>query len=191
MKRLFPCIVAVTFLLCPLSVHPRGAPKFRPGDREEAFTRAYSSGSEIPGGRQKPLNPYQGMEGDNSRVPTLRYASNTKHYDESLFTMTEKGHFSVELLVKGGDTVDIIIHDSHDVDVEGGVVEAFMWTPEEGVLDSEKLDVSELRGGRYRVMEIAPRDGVWGIFFRIRKEGTFRADDLVDSVVIEISGAVK
>ncbi|NIS77208.1 MAG: hypothetical protein GTO00_06270 [Deltaproteobacteria bacterium] len=102
--------------------------------------------------------------------------------------MTEKGHFSVELLVKGEGTVDIIIHDSRDVDVEGGVVEAFMWTPEEGVLDSEKLDVSEIRGGRYRVREIVPRDGAWGIFFRIRKEGTVRADEMVDSVIIELSG---
>ena len=47
----------------------------------------------------------------------------TKHYEQSLFKVTGKGMFSVEMVVKehalttGVNSVDLIIHDKNDKDV--------------------------------------------------------------------------
>lgn len=53
----------------------------------------------------------------------------TKHFNESLFNITDKGLFSVEILLDGGkyhklgkDIIGIVIHNQYDKDVEGANV---------------------------------------------------------------------
>ncbi len=49
----------------------------------------------------------------------------TKHFQETLFDITEKGSFSIEILLDekeykiGKDAVGIVLHDDHDSDVKG------------------------------------------------------------------------
>lgn len=49
----------------------------------------------------------------------------TKHFNESLFNITEKGEFSIEILLDekeykiGKNVIGIVIHNKHDEDVEG------------------------------------------------------------------------
>jgi hypothetical protein len=129
----------------------------------------------------------------NFRDTTVKNVSMTRHYVDSVFLITDEGWFSVEMLSSGIDflsgesSVDIIIHDTSDHDVEGGAVEAFIWTPENGILGGEKLSISELSGGRYTIKDIKPRQGEWGLYVKVRKRAFVRADDVVDGVVFDIS----
>lgn len=129
----------------------------------------------------------------NFRDSTIKNVSMTRHYGDSVFMITDEGWFSVEMLSSGIDfrggesSVDIIIHDSMDHDVEGGAVEAFVWTPENGILGGEKLPVSELSSGRYTIKDIKPRAGDWGLYVKVRKRAIVRADDVVDGVVFDLS----
>lgn len=84
----------------------------------------------------------------------------TQHYDNSLFQITEKGLFSVEMVVKehglktGMNELDIIIHDKNDRDVIGAGVTVTPWMPEmgHGVFDAPV--VTEKGGGLYTVENI-------------------------------------
>jgi hypothetical protein len=76
----------------------------------------------------------------------------TKHFNESLFKITEKGEFSVEILLDekeykiGRDVVGIVIHNKHDEDVEGALVSVTIKTPDNTI---ESPSVKEDRGGLY------------------------------------------
>lgn len=53
----------------------------------------------------------------------------TKHFNESLFNITEKGEFSIEILLDekeykiGKNVIGIVIHNKHDEDVEGADIQ--------------------------------------------------------------------
>jgi len=84
----------------------------------------------------------------------------TKHYNESLFKISDKGMYSVEMVLKehalktGVNTVDIIIHDKDDNDVVGGDIEVVPWMPEMGHGVFEKPVITERGGGLYAVDNI-------------------------------------
>ena len=62
----------------------------------------------------------------------------TKHYEQSLFKMTDNGLYSVEMVIKdkdlkvGVNTLDIIVHDKSDKDVAGAEIKVVPWMPEMG-----------------------------------------------------------
>jgi len=84
----------------------------------------------------------------------------TKHYEKSLFKVSEKGIFSVEMIVEdqnfkvGVNTADIIIHDGKDRDVVGGDIIFTPWMPEMGHGVFEQPKITERGGGVYSVENI-------------------------------------
>ncbi len=110
----------------------------------------------------------------------------TKHYKESLFQLSEKGMYSVELVLKepelktGINAVDIIIHDKTDRDVVDADITVVPWMPEMGHGVFEKPVITERGGGVYTVDNIILiMSGYWELRITI-KEASF-----VDKAVFE------
>ena len=63
------------------------------------------------------------------------HAPMTQHYDDSVFKVTEKGEFSVEVLFPdkkiemGVNNIDLIIHNKMDKDVAGADITVAPWMP--------------------------------------------------------------
>ena len=105
--------------------------------------------------------------------------SYTKHYEQSLFKVTGKGLFSVEMVIKekelnvGVNTLDIIVHDKNDKDVAGATVTVTPWMPEMGHGVFEKPVVRERGGGLYSVENIILiMGGRWELRIKITKGDT-------------------
>jgi hypothetical protein len=102
--------------------------------------------------------------------------SYTKHYEQSLFKVTEKGLFSVEMVIKekelkvGVNTLDIIVHDKNDKDVVGADITVVPWMPEMGHGVFEKPVVREMGGGLYSVENIILiMGGRWELRIKVGK----------------------
>ncbi len=84
----------------------------------------------------------------------------TKHYDKSLYEVTKKGMFGVEMVVKehvlktGVNSLDLIIHDINDKDVVGAEITVTPWMPEMGHGVFDKPLITEKGGGLYTVENI-------------------------------------
>ncbi|MEW6586000.1 MAG: hypothetical protein AB1442_10375 [Nitrospirota bacterium] len=111
----------------------------------------------------------------------------TKHYSESLFLITAKGHFSVELLLprgssKGENRFYLIVHDWDDKDVPGADVSALVRSAG-GIGAEAKVIVTDEGGGLYRGKASVPDNvGKWELFIKITKDG------ITDSAIFLISG---
>lgn len=74
----------------------------------------------------------------------------TKHFHESLFQVTGKGEFSVEVLLDekeykiGKNVLGLVIHDKHDEDVEGADINVMVMVAGES---AEQPAVVEEKGG--------------------------------------------
>jgi hypothetical protein len=128
-------------------------------------------------------------------VPFIGFASEkkqsssgpqTKHYEQSLFKVTGKGLFSVEMVIKekelkvGVNTLDIIVHDKNDKDVVGAVVTLIPWMPEMGHGVYEKPVVRERGGGLYSAENIILiMGGRWELRMKIKR------GDVEDSVTFD------
>jgi hypothetical protein len=102
----------------------------------------------------------------------------SKHYEGSIFKVTEKGLFSIEMLVKeelktGVNALDIIVHDASDKDVVGAEISVVPWMPEMGHGVSQKPTVVERGGGLYRVGDIIfIMGGHWELRITVNKNTT-------------------
>jgi hypothetical protein len=119
------------------------------------------------------LVPFIGFATETSQPSA---GPHTKHYEQSLFKMTEKGMFSVEMVSKekelkvGVNTLDIIVHDKNDKDVVGAEITVVPWMPEMGHGVFEKPVVRERGGGLYSVENIILiMGGRWELRMKIRK----------------------
>ena len=99
----------------------------------------------------------------------------TKHFNETLFAISEKGQVSIELLLDekeykiGKGVVGIVVHDRHDGDVEG----AKLMVTTGG--SAEPLKVTEKGGGLYLVpSDGLPKDGRWELRIAVK---TGKIDD--------------
>lgn len=97
----------------------------------------------------------------------------TKHFHETLFAVSEKGQVSIEVLLNekeykiGRDVIGIVVHDSHDEDVEGASLKAVL-TLQEG--NRETPSVKEKGGGLYLIPAARfPKDGPWELQIAVRK----------------------
>jgi FtsP/CotA-like multicopper oxidase with cupredoxin domain len=100
----------------------------------------------------------------------------TKHHEDSLFLVTEKKLFGVEMLVPdaelkmGVNTVDIIVHDQKDRDVDGADITVTPWMPDMGHGVHEKPEVTEKGSGLYTVGNILViMAGNWQLKVTVRK----------------------
>jgi YtkA-like len=101
-----------------------------------------------------------------------------RHYKESLFKVTEKGLFGIELVVKGGrfkvgdNTMDVIIHDKNDQDVAGADLTVTPLMPSMGHGVFEEPVVMERGGGMYSVSNInLIMGGHWELKIQASKGG--------------------
>lgn len=100
-------------------------------------------------------------------------ASFTKHFSETLFAISEKGQVSIEVLLDekeykiGSDVFGIVIHDSHDEDVE----DAKVMVTVTGI--DAPLKVREKGGGLYLVPNAGlPQHGAWSMGISVKKKKT-------------------
>jgi hypothetical protein len=94
----------------------------------------------------------------------------TKHFNETLFAISEKGQVSIEVLLDekeykiGKDVIGIVVHDRHDEDVEGARLEVTV------AGSAEPLKATEKGGGLYLVPAAGfPKDGKWELRIAVKK----------------------
>ena len=101
----------------------------------------------------------------------------TKHFNESLFNITDKGLFSVEILLDdreypklGKDIIGIVIHDAGDKDVEGATIK--MTATPEGQAWTDVPVIKERGDGLYTVSNInLKKGGKWELRIGVKKAG--------------------
>jgi hypothetical protein len=115
----------------------------------------------------------------------------TQHFGDSLFKPTDRGLFSVEMVIKGGklvaynvemteeqkaareNVIDIIIHDQMGRDVTGATIDVLPWMPESGGGHSTLNPpvITEKGNGLYRLENLFfHHKGYWVIKISIRKD---------------------
>jgi len=94
----------------------------------------------------------------------------TKHFKDTLFAISEKGQVSIEILLDekeykiGRDLIGIVVHDSHDKDVE----DAKLLVTVTGMV--EPLKVREKGDGLYLAPSISlPKEGTWKLSISVKK----------------------
>lgn len=105
----------------------------------------------------------------------------TKHFNESLFNITEKGEFSIEILLDekeykiGKNVIGIVIHNKHNEDVEGADIQITL-TNEQGQNITGSPVVKEKGEGLYTVANLnIQREGRLELKIRVKKK------DIIDS----------
>ncbi|UCH45673.1 MAG: multicopper oxidase domain-containing protein [Nitrospiraceae bacterium] len=108
----------------------------------------------------------------------------TQHHPDSMFQVTEKSLFSVEMtmpdnrLKVGVNTFDLTIHEQRDRDVSGAKLTVTPWMPEMGHGVFSPLNVTEVGGGVYRVENVVlVMGGHWE--FRINIKWGEMEDDVI------------
>jgi hypothetical protein len=102
----------------------------------------------------------------------------TKHFGDSLFEITGRRLFSVEMRIKGhglslgANTLELIIHDSFDRDVAGALLTVVPVMPETGRGLEKNPEVVEKGGGLYSVECQIPTAGHWQIKVTVKKGDT-------------------
>lgn len=102
----------------------------------------------------------------------------TKHFQETLFDITEHAAYSVEVLLDdkeykiGKDVIGIVVHDAQDADVKG----ADMTIVHKNLATSEKAPgtpmVTDKGNGLYIVSNLnLQREGRWELAITIKKNG--------------------
>ncbi len=101
----------------------------------------------------------------------------TKHFQETVFDITGKAKFSVEILLDdkeykklGKDVVGIVIHDARDQDVEKAVIAINFRNLETGEYAKEKPVVKERGDGLYVVSDLnLKKEGRWKLSITVKK----------------------
>lgn len=117
----------------------------------------------------------------------------TKHFDNTIFRITEKRMFSVEIVtgrkelkVIGKNAAGIVIHDSHDEDVEGADVQVIQWMSEQGRGATQSLNVKEKSGGLYILEDVNLKiSGHWEMRIKVKK------NSLEDSAIFAFPDVTK
>ena len=116
-------------------------------------------------------------------------ASFTKHFNGSLFMITEKGEFSIEILLDekeykiGKDVIGIVVHDRNDGDVEGADIKISFQDMKGTPVIREKGD------GLYVVSNLnIKREGKWELNIKVKQyrkkdEATFTFPDVLNKLL--------
>ncbi len=106
----------------------------------------------------------------------------TKHFNESLFKISEKGLFSIEILMDekeykiGKDVIGLIVHDNHDDDVEGAAIAIAVLPAQESAAIKSPV-VKEKGEGLYTVANLnLQRADNWELKIKVKKK---KAEDFV------------
>ncbi len=100
----------------------------------------------------------------------------TKHFNESLFDITEKAEFSVEILLDekeykiGRNVIGIVIHNSRNQDVENASISIDYRNTDTGQSATLGTVVKEKGGGLYTVSNLyLNKEGRWKLTITVRK----------------------
>lgn len=101
----------------------------------------------------------------------------TKHFKETVFDITSKAKFSVEILLDdneykklGKNVVGIVIHNASDEDVEKAVISMDFRNLETGEPAKEKPVVKERGDGLYIVSDLdLKKEGRWKLSITVKK----------------------
>jgi hypothetical protein len=104
----------------------------------------------------------------------------TKHFKDTLFDITAKAQFSVEILLDdkeykklGKDVIGLVIHDSHDQDVEKAAITIDFRNPDTGQPAAETPVVKEKGDGLYTVSNLdLKKEGRWKLTVTVKKGTT-------------------
>ncbi len=95
----------------------------------------------------------------------------TKHFNETLFAISEKGQVSIEILLDekeykiGKDVIGIVVHDSNDKDIEDAKLSVMVT----GM--AEPLKVKEKADGLYIAPSMGlPKEGTWRLSISVKKK---------------------
>jgi hypothetical protein len=99
----------------------------------------------------------------------------TKHFNESLFNITDNGLFSVEILMDdkeypklGKDVIGLVIHNEYDKDVEGAEIR--ITAMPEGLAGTSAPVIKEKGDGLYTVSNInLKKGGKWELKIGVKK----------------------
>lgn len=101
----------------------------------------------------------------------------TKHFKETLFDITAKAYFSIEILPDdkeykklGKGVIGIVIHNSHDEDVEKAAIAIDFRNLDTGEPAAEKPVVKEKGDGLYTVSGLdVHKEGRWKLTITVKK----------------------
>ena len=116
----------------------------------------------------------------------------TKHFQESLFDITEHGTYSLEVLLDdkeyniGQNVIGIVVHDAGDEDVAGAELAIVRKDLDTGENASGKLTITDKKNGLYTVSGLdLKRAGRCELVITVKKAG------VKDSVKFVFPGALK
>src|SRR5271169_2173710 len=102
----------------------------------------------------------------------------TKHFKESLFDVTKDAKYSVEILLDdkeykiGKDVMGIVVHDSHNEDVEKAEITSDFRNLDTGEPAAQTAVVKEKGRGLYIVSNLdLKKEGRWKLTITVRKAG--------------------
>jgi len=111
----------------------------------------------------------------------------TKHFEETLFDITGRGAYSVEVLLDekeykiGKNVIGLVVHDAHDSDVQGAELVIALKNLATGEAAPGRSVVTDRGEGLYAVSGLdLHRDGRWELEITVRKGGL---EDLVKFVL--------
>lgn len=101
----------------------------------------------------------------------------TKHFNESLFNITDKGLFSVEILMDdkeyaklGKGVIGLVIHNQYDEDVEGADIKITSVMPE-GQVSTDAPAIKDKGDGLYTGANInLKKEGKWELKIGVKKK---------------------
>jgi len=102
----------------------------------------------------------------------------TKHFQETLFDITEHAAYSVEVLLDekeykiGKDVVGIVIHNAHDEDVKGAELRIVLKNLTTGEEAPSTFGVIDRGNGLYIISNLnLQREGRWDLSITVKKNG--------------------
>ena len=116
----------------------------------------------------------------------------TKHFQETLFDISEKAEFSVEVLLNdkeykiGKNVIGIVLHNPRNQDVEKAVISIDFRNIDTGRSETKAPVIKEKGEGLYTVSDLdLKKEGRWKLTIRVRK------DNIEDSVHFLLPEALK
>ncbi len=116
--------------------------------------------------------------GGHQAQPHHADAKVTKHFEGSHVSLTDKGLYSIELVVPakqlsmGVNSIEVIVHHGAGGDVPGAAVSVKPWMPGMGHGVMEKPIVTERGGGLYSIENVVlSMTGHWQLIVSVDKDG--------------------
>ncbi len=118
------------------------------------------------------VSPAEASEKDPSQKRTF-----TKHFNETLFDITESAAFSVEVLLNdkaydiGKDVIGIVVHGKGDKDVAGAELTIAHKNFETDEAAPGTITISDRGNGLYIISGLnLERDGLWELLIEVKKD---------------------